>query len=161
MSKRIRKTSMLTGIVFLLLFGHGRVLGQGFSASINKNPVAADEQFQLTYTLTANGSNFKPPGLAEFFVLSGPNQSTSMQFINGNMSQSVSYSYILQPKKEGTFKIEPATVESGGKVLVSNMVTVNVTKGGQGSQGGQGGKQQDPNRTNISSKNIFIRASRG
>ncbi len=155
MLRGIKKSGILAGILFLLTYS-GTVCGQGFSAAINKNPVGADEQFQLTYTLTSNGSNFKPPALADFFVLSGPNQSTSMQFINGNMSQSVSYSFILQPKKEGTFKIEPATVESGGKVLVSNMVTVNVTKSGQG---GQGNKPKDDTRTNISSKNIFIRVS--
>jgi hypothetical protein len=142
--------------LIVVLTGICPVVAQNFSATISRNPVAVDEQFQLTYTLSTSGSNFKPPALADFFVLSGPNQSTSMQFINGSMSQSISYSYILQPKKEGTFKIEPATVEAGGKVLVSNMVTVNVTKAGQG---GQGGQQKDDNRTNISSKNIFIRVS--
>lgn len=143
-------------LVILLLFSF-QATAQKFTASVNRNPVGMNEQFQLSFELNASGSSFKPPALTDFMILSGPNQSNSMQFINGSMSQSVIYSYILQPKKEGTFKIEPATIEVGGKIILSNMVTLTVTKAGaQGSQ--QGGQNQD-DRSNISSKNIFFRVS--
>ncbi len=144
-------------LVCLLVFLPALLFAQSFVATVNKNQVGLNEQFQLSYTLNANGSNFKAPPLSEFNVLSGPNQSTSMQFINGSMSQSVTLSYILQPKKEGSFKIEPATVESGGKMVLSNTVTVTVVKGS--SQGSQGNGQNADEKTNISSKNIFIRVS--
>ncbi len=143
-------------IVCLLLFTGNLAYSQKLSASVNRNPVGLNEQFQLSFELNGNGSNFRPPSLTDFLVLSGPNQSTSMQFINGSMSQSVTFSYILQPKAEGTFRIEPATVESGGKVILSNMINLSVTKGS--SQGAQGGQSQD-DKTNISSKNIFFRVS--
>ncbi len=128
---------------------------QTFTASVNKNPVGLNEQFQLTFTLNGSGSGFKSPSLTDFMVLSGPNQSTSMQFINGAVSQSVSYSFILQARKEGTFKLEPATIESGGKVVLSNILTINVVPGS--SQGNKGGSQGQDDKTNISSSNIFIR----
>ncbi len=142
--------------IFLLVFATTFACAQSFTASVNKNPVGLNDQFQLTYTLSANGSAFKAPSLSEFSVLSGPNQSSSMQFVNGNMSQSISFSYILQPKKEGTFKLEPATVESGGKIVLSNMITITVNKGG--AQGSQKGQNQDE-KSNISTNNIFLRVS--
>ena len=79
------------------------------TASVNRNTVAVGEQFQLTYSLNTSGQSFQGPDLKDFFVLGGPNQSTSMQFINGSVSQSISFSYILQGKAEGTFKIGIAT----------------------------------------------------
>ncbi len=143
-------------VIFLLVAGTVIASAQSFTASVNKNPVGLNDQFQLTYTLNANGTAFKAPSLTDFSVLSGPNQSSSMQFVNGNMSQSISFSYILQPKKEGTFKLEPATVESGGKIVLSNMVTITVNKGG--AQGSQKGQNQDE-KSNISTNNIFLRVS--
>lgn len=141
---------------FCLLMTTLQVAAQSFTASVSKNPVGVNEQFQLSFTLNSSGSSFKAPPLNDFMVLSGPNQSTSMQFINGSMSQSFTLSYILQPKKEGTFKIESASIEAGGKMVLSNPISVTVNKGSGGSA--QGG-QQDDNKTNISSKNIFIRVS--
>ncbi|MFM7767567.1 MAG: BatD family protein, partial [Bacteroidota bacterium] len=110
--------------------------GQSLTASVNRNTVGVDEQFQATFTLNGSASSFTPPNFSDFMLLSGPNQSTSMQIINGAFSQSVSYSYILQPKKTGTFKIGPASINSGGKNIQSNVVTITVTAGGQSNQGG-------------------------
>ncbi|MFM7177068.1 MAG: BatD family protein [Bacteroidota bacterium] len=130
--------------------------GQSLTASVNRNNVGVDEQFQATFTLNGSASSFTPPNFSDFMVLSGPNQSTSMQIINGAFSQSVSYSYILQPKKTGTFKIGPASINSGGKNIQSNVVTITVTAGGQSNQGGQGGQSQGGN---VSSGSVFIRVS--
>src|SRR5688500_10888876 len=101
--------SLLSVIFFMLVSSFA--FSQSLTASVSRNPVGVNEQFQLTYSLNASGSSFKSPPLGDFMVLSGPNQSTSMQFINGNMSHSVSMSFILQPRKEGTFKIEGASIE--------------------------------------------------
>ncbi len=143
-------------LVWFLFICAGTLHAQTFTAGVSKNPVGLNEQFQLSFTLSSSGSAFKPPSLSEFMVLSGPNQSTSMQFVNGSMSQSLTFSYILQPKKEGSFKIESASVESGGKLLLSNPISITVNKG---SGGGQSGQQGNDQKTNISSNNIFIKVS--
>lgn len=145
-------------LLLILLLNVTGMMAQTLSATVSRNPVGVNEQFQLSFSLNGGGSSFRAPSLNDFHILSGPNQSTSMQFINGAVSQSLTFSYILQPKKEGTFKIDPATVESGGKVVQSNSITINVTAGsGQSSKGG--GAQADNDKTNISSNNIFIRVS--
>ncbi len=154
---RLFFASLLSWIVITLLFVTG-VNAQKLTASVNKNPVGINDRFQLSFELNDKGNNFRAPSLNDFNVLSGPNQSTSMQIINGGMSQSIIFSYILQPKKEGAFKIEPATIEAGGKIILSNMVTVNVTKAAAGQSSQQGGQNQDE-KSNISSKNIFFKVS--
>lgn len=129
-----------------------------FSASINKNTVSLGEQVQITFTLNASGSSFKPPSFSDFYVLSGPNQSTSMQFINGSVSQSISYSYILQPKTEGTFKIGSATIEATGKRFQSNPITITITKGSTKPQANtQSSEETDINKQ--INKNLFLRVS--
>ncbi len=102
-----------------------------FTASVDKTQVAVGEQLEVTFALngSSGGANFHSPAFNDFTVLSGPNQSTSMQFINGSMSASVSYSYVLQPLRDGKFTIGAASIEAGGKQLQSQPVAITVTKG--------------------------------
>jgi hypothetical protein len=98
-----------------------------FSASAPKS-VAVNQQFQLTYTVeNSSAKTLTPPSLTDFQVLGGPNTSQNMTFINGQMSQSVSYSYILQPKKEGTYTIGKGTANIQGTNMESNELTITVT----------------------------------
>ncbi len=129
-----------------------------FTATVNKKRMSVNSTFQLTYTLeNADGKNFKAPAFTDFSVLSGPNQSTSMQIINGSVSRSVSYSYYLKPNKEGALTIPPATVVVGGKTLSSNSITVEVTKGEPQEQAGQGNQGQDV--YSQISDNVFLKLS--
>lgn len=119
--------------IFQFSASHGQEIV--FRTTLNKNKVALGETFQLTFSLeNADGRKFTPPSLEDFYVVGGPNQSSNMQFINGSMSRSISFSYFLQPKKEGTFTIEPAYIEVSGRNLKSNTVTVEVLKQGSATQ---------------------------
>ncbi len=122
------------GLIFLLLFSVVIVADAQdatFTTSVDRNRVAIGEQFEITFTLngSGSGSNFRPPSFNDFLTLSGPNQSTNMQFINGAMSASVTYSYVLQPRAEGKFVIPPAFINHGGKQLQTQPITIEVTKG--------------------------------
>ncbi len=102
------------------------LLSQDFTASVSRNPVTVGERFQVTFSINADASDFKAPDFKGFTVLSGPNQSQSIQFINGAMSRSLSFSYIVSADKTGEYLINSATVSSDGKKLKSNTVTVRV-----------------------------------
>lgn len=133
------------------------------AGTANKSTVGLNEQLQISYTLNTNGRSFQGPDLKDFTVLSGPNQSTSMQFVNGNISQSISFSYYLQPKAIGNFKIGPASIETDGKRIASNVIQITVVKGSapaqQGTQGGQNNRQQQAqDNGGLTDKNIFARA---
>ena len=99
-----------------------------FQASA-KSTVSVGERFQVSYILNNNGSGFRPPAFTGFEILSGPNQSTSMQLINGNMSQSLTYSYVLSATKEGTFTFSPAKIKVNGTEIESNELKITVVKG--------------------------------
>lgn len=103
-----------------------------FYASLNTKSVPVNQNFQLSFTIeNGSGKNLQLPTLNDFQVLSGPNTSQSMQFINGNVSQSVTYSYILRPKKEGTFKIGKAKINISGAEVESNELSITVTEAAQ------------------------------
>lgn len=129
-----------------------------FNAGVDKNPVAADEQFTLEFTVTTSGASarsFKAPDLNKFLTLSGPNQSTSMQIINGSVSSSQSFSYILQAREAGKFQIGSATIEVGGSQFKSNEVEITVTKGS--GQKRQQAQAQQGDAVDMGD-NIFLRA---
>lgn len=131
-----------------------------FTASVSKNPVGVSEQFELVYTINTNASNFTAPSFKDFNVLAGPMQSTSMQIINGAMSQSVTLTYYLQAKAEGTFRIDPATINANGKRIQSNAINLTVAKSAAKQQ--QGNQQQGEaanDDASLLSKNIFLKAS--
>lgn len=129
----------------MLLFAATSIAQVRFYASAPKS-VAENQNFNLTFTIeNANGRNLKLPSLNDFTLLGGPSSSTSMQSINGAVSQSASYTYVLRPKQQGTFKISKATVEVNGNIMESNELTIVVTapSAQQPSRQGNAYNQQD------------------
>ena len=98
-----------------------------FTASGPKQ-IGNGEQFQVTYILNTNGSGLVSPTFPDFDLLGGPSQSTNMSIVNGAMSQSVSFTYYLRAKKEGTFTIKPAKIKVNGVEIESNSLNITVTK---------------------------------
>ena len=131
-------------------------------ASVDKNTVAVDEQFTLEFTLNGGGmgggSIPKLPDISKFMVLSGPNQSSSVQIINGSVSSSVTYSYVLQPREAGKFTLGAATIETGGKQYSSQPIEITVVKGAaKPKQSAAAGQPSDPNVQ--VGDNLFLRAA--
>lgn len=133
------------------------LMGQAvLTGTVNKNTVGVGEQFQLTYTLNGSGRNFQSPDLKDFAVLGGPSQSTQVQIVNGSYSQSLSFTYFLQAKAEGQFKIGFASIETDGKRIQSNGIILNVVKGNAAVS--QQGQKSNAESGGITDKNIFLRA---
>ena len=132
-----------------------------FTASVDRNKVAMGEQFEITFTLNGSngGSNFRQPAFNDFLTLSGPNQSTNMQFINGATSMSVSYSCIIQPRAEGKFVIGPAFINHNGKQLQTQPVTIEVSKGAPQSKSGSPQSGQDAEIGKQIGDNLFLKVS--
>lgn len=148
----------------LYLFFTMVLMGQSpsFTASVSKATVGLNEQFEVSFTLNSSGKNFAAPSFKDFHLLVGPSQSTSMEFINGNMSQSITYSYVLQPKSEGSFKIGAASIEVEGKTFKTNPINVTVTKGnsssGNSANKSSGSSEGEASVNQNISDNIFIKA---
>jgi hypothetical protein len=98
--------------------------------------------------------NFRAPDFRGLTVLSGPNQSSSMQIINGAVSSTVTYSYVLVAPSVGTFTIGSSSLFYKGKRFVTKPLQVKVVKGKV--------KAKSSNSSGISDEelrqNVFIRA---
>jgi hypothetical protein len=100
-----------------------------FTASVDKNPVAENDNFKLTLTVENANGNITPPDLKDFKLIFGPAKSTNYQFINGQANSSISFTYTLAPRAEGTFTIGEATAETDKGTLKTKPITLKVVKG--------------------------------
>jgi len=118
--------------LFILILITGTVMKAAnveFKASAPE-AVVMGQQFRLVYTVNAEGKDIRVQEMPDFDVLMGPSVSTahSIRFVNGqNTSETtVSYTYVLMPKKEGTFNISPATIKVNNANYTSNALVVKV-----------------------------------
>ena len=145
--------------LLLLLFGASEdVLSQDLKASVSSNNVKVGQRIKVTFQYEGDGSSLQAPAFPGFRVLSGPNQSTSMQYVNGSFTQQVSFSFVLVAQKEGTFEIGSASIRDGGNTISSKPIKVVVGKGG-GSPSASEGRNQQKKATNTGkSSNVFMQA---
>jgi hypothetical protein len=124
LSRSMGKIAVLSA---LLLASCGYIQAQvKFSAS-GPASVAVNQNFQVDYTVENGSAKTLEPSFSDFQVLSGPNPTQQVQIMNGHMSQSVIYSYVLRPKKEGSFRIGKAKANISGVTMESNELSVTVT----------------------------------
>ncbi len=106
---------------------------QEYSASVDKSTVRQGERFQAYFSFSGGDinsiKNFRAPDFKGFTVLSGPNRSSSMQIINGAVSSTLTYSYILVAQTPGQYTIGASSLFYKGKRYVTKPITVNVVKG--------------------------------
>lgn len=152
---------MLQKLVLITLFFFTSLsFAQSFVATVDNNKVGENDRFQLEFTFEGKNLNalkqFNPPSLKDFRVLSGPNQSTSMQIINGVSSSSLTLSYILMPNTTGSYTIGSASIQYEGQTYTTSPIKITVIKGTP--------KPKDENNNSGVSnqeiaENLFIRAS--
>jgi hypothetical protein len=129
-----------------------------FTATADRTSVGMGGQVVVDFQLegTQSGSNFTPPDLRDFVVLSGPNQSTNLQMINGAVSASITWSYVLQPRREGDLSVGAATVESKGNRYSTSALTIRVGKAPPPGAPRNGGTQDQDLSAQIGD-NLFLR----
>jgi len=132
---------------------------QSFVATVSSNKVSESDRFEVQFTFEGkdvNGlKNFSAPSFKDFRVLSGPNQSQSMQIINGVASASISLSYILMPNTTGSFTIAKASIDYNGTVYSSEPIKVTVVKGSVKPKDDKSGEVSNADIA----ENLFVRAS--
>jgi len=112
--------------LFLPVLAHAQV-----SVTASINPQNATMEDELTLTVSVKGSQdisdpVLPPMPAFKAVSAGT--SSSIQIINGNMSASMQYTYILVPQVEGSFTIDPISVSVEGQEYKSQPLAVTIGK---------------------------------
>jgi len=133
MMANLRLSFLYIPFIFLLVWP-GYAQDVSLRAFVSSNNVSLDTQFQ--YSVEISGSTTKMPDVTypdfkDFFVLSGPNTSTSIQWVNGNMTSTKTYSFHLKPKKEGKLNIGVASLKHKGKTYRTNSISIQVSKGSE------------------------------
>ncbi|MCH8032340.1 MAG: protein BatD [Bacteroidetes bacterium] len=146
-------------LIILFLFLPLHIFAQSFVASVGQTTVEDNQHFEVSFTFSGKDikgvRNFKPPAFSNFLVLSGPNQSTSIHIINGVQSASLSYNYIIQAKRIGTFSIGTASIEYNGEAFKTKSIKITIVKG---SSKPKRQKQDADISDEEIAKNLFIRA---
>lgn len=131
-----------------------------------QNLVAADEQFNVTFTIEGEGrpSGFEWEPGEDFQLVWGPQKgsSTSISIVNGKKSQTsqTTYTYVLMPRRTGTFSIPPASATLKGEKIVSKSVSIQVVSGGAASKGSQpstGGNTGSGSTEQAAGEDLFMR----
>lgn len=136
----MKKISKLLFIASLLLLAGNVYADEEINFTVKApSTVVQGSQFQLAYSInTQKVKEFRLGSITDFDILMGPSRSSQFSMVNGETSSSITYTYVLRGKKEGTYTIPAATISVGGKTIESKSVTIKVlppdqTASGQGS----------------------------
>ncbi len=136
--------------------------------------VGVDERFNVVFEVEGENSpsNFTWSPGDDFQLVWGPQKGTSssISIVNGKVSKSSksSFTYILLPKKTGTFTLPAATATVKGETISSKSITIQVVQNGAGqssgsssSSGGSGssssGSGSSSSREAASGEDVFMR----
>ena len=97
-----------------------------FKAQPSRTSLGENEYLRVDFTMNKEGDNFSPPAF-EGFEVTGPTQSISHSWINGNRSFSKTYTYMLHPKRKGKLVVGAASIFIEGKEYKTKPFTIEVT----------------------------------
>lgn len=113
--------SIFISLLSLSIFAQDAAL----SVDVSKNKLGLNQRLRIEFSINKQGAdNFSPPSFKDFKVIQGPSQSVSQSWINGKVSFSQSYSYIIEPKRKGELIIDAASIKYNGGTLNSKMIKI-------------------------------------
>ena len=95
---------------------------------VDQDTVKVGDHVTVTYTFSGARGDYKEPEFENLQLVGGPNYSSSIQIINGNMDQRFTYSYIFQLITEGLHKIPSAIVKVGNDEYKSPSMEIFATE---------------------------------
>ncbi|MBK7141671.1 MAG: protein BatD [bacterium] len=134
--------------------------------ALHPDTVGLDEQTTLEVTVSGSSQNVPEveiPSLPSFEIYS-QGRSSSVSIVNGQVSASVAYRYLLLPQKPGSFPIQGISVTVNGKKVVGNSVLLVVQNKRQATSpkledravDGQGGNKDYFLEALIDKKNPYV-----
>lgn len=98
------------------------------SADADKQEVALDEQVTLTITVSGSVSNIPQPDIPDLkgFTAYSSGRSQNLSIINGKISSSVSFTYILVPNNTGEYTLGPFSIDYNGKTYSAGSINIKV-----------------------------------
>ncbi len=125
-------------IILMLLMTAAGVSAQqtgrvGVNVSLDRDTIGLNEQATLQVEVSGPDQNLPRPDLPTLpsFEVYSQGRSSNIQIINGQVSASVNYRYLLFPKKAGTFPIDQISVVYNNQRYKGNRVDLTVLNRGQ------------------------------
>ncbi len=95
-----------------------------FTIDVTSDSIYYGNAIYVKFSLQNTHGDFQPPSFEGYDVVGGPNTSSQYSIVNGVVSQSSTYSYILMPRAEGLWPIDAAKLENGAEVLLTEPVEI-------------------------------------
>ncbi|MFH0807659.1 MAG: BatD family protein [Elusimicrobiota bacterium] len=125
----MKKILILIAILVFAFIQGAYAQNVNISASFDRNSAAVGEQITMQISVSGDTNDIpepKLPGIPDFNVYSS-GRSQSVSIVNGKMSSSIAYNYVLSPTKPGKFTIGSATLVYKGQTYSTQPVEITVT----------------------------------
>jgi len=125
LKKRLLTKLLLAGAIFFLWVHPAKASGIQVSASVDNSEITLEDSLRLSVRVDGVGSAPSPelPDLQEFIIHS-QGKSSSVSIVNGKKTSSVTFNYLLTPKKQGEFTIGPVKFEIDGNPYITAPIQV-------------------------------------
>lgn len=120
------KNLILTSLLVLFFGNIALTQDASIVVEVSMDTILLGNHFEVRFTVKNASGKFERPSFEGFNILAGPNTSSSMSMINGEVKQESSYSFILEPRDIGRYYIEPAYFTVSEEVLETIPVTIEV-----------------------------------
>ena len=118
---------MNIGVFFLTMFCWSlnlSVYAQSIVAQVKSKSVQAGVPFEFKIVISGSVSSARQPDFRGFDIVSGPDQTNSIQFTNGIRWDSTILSFKLVARNEGKYSIGPASAVFDGQRLETAPVDI-------------------------------------
>lgn len=117
-------------LISLLSFLNTELYTQAnFHVEVNRMECAVGDELQVTiHCENFKPESYSPPDFSGFEILSGPNKMERYEWVNGKESNTISYQYLISPKKTGALQIGIAKATFKNKTFQSIPITIQVSK---------------------------------
>ncbi len=114
-----------------MLFATPHAEALGVRANVDRDKVGLDDRVNLTVSIEGQGNESVQVDLGntEGFRVYSAGSSQSVSIVNGRMTSSLQYNYILTPRNKGSFRIGPVTVKQKGKEAATSRIAIEVVEG--------------------------------
>ncbi len=120
----------LSVLISLLLINVGQLNAQNekvvFKVEVSSDTIYYGNLLLIKYTMENIDGDFHAPYFEDWHIVGGPNTTSQYSMINGIVSQSASYEYILRAVRKGNLLIDSAVINDGEKILRSDTLSIAV-----------------------------------
>ncbi len=109
----MKATYLHTFVIMILMSISGMAQESSFTVEISSDSLLLGNYIELSFTAVNVEGEFEEPDLSAFNLIGGPNTSSSMSSINGDVRRQITYSYYIEPLEIGSYTIPPAYLSLG------------------------------------------------